>query len=86
VVLDLVMPEMDGFEFLDRFREEARHHRIPVIIWTSKDLTVAERESLGQRAHAVHRKLDGNLTSLVTDLGRFLPAPSSTPPAPLSEP
>ncbi|MGE5306113.1 MAG: response regulator, partial [Alphaproteobacteria bacterium] len=39
VVLDLMMPEMNGFEFLKRFRKSRSGRRTPVIVWTGKDLT-----------------------------------------------
>src|SRR5262249_16054977 len=46
VVLDLLMPGMDGFEFLDRFRRTAAGRRTPVIVWTVKELTEADRARL----------------------------------------
>ena len=39
VLLDLMMPEMDGFEVLERMRREDAWRDIPVIIVTAKDLT-----------------------------------------------
>ena len=39
VILDLYMPGMDGFGFLERFRAMAAGHGTPVIVWTGKDLT-----------------------------------------------
>lgn len=56
VVLDLVMPEMNGFEFLKRFRRGHRGRTTPVIVWTGKDLTDAERAELRASASAVARK------------------------------
>jgi len=56
VILDLVMPGMDGFEFLDRFRHDARRERIPVLIWTSKDLTAEEHTSLQRTTQTILRK------------------------------
>ncbi len=46
VVLDLLMPGMDGFAFLKRFRATAVGRRTPVIVWTVQDLTGTEREAL----------------------------------------
>src|SRR6185369_16592190 len=37
IVLDLMMPRMDGFEFLERLRAAPERRRIPVIVWTVKD-------------------------------------------------
>lgn len=56
VLLDLLMPRMDGFDFLDRFRRIEHCQRIPVIIWTSKDLTAEDLERLKDAAQAVALK------------------------------
>ncbi len=47
VVLDLMLPDMDGFAFLDALRRRADCGRIPVIVWSSKDLSDAEIARLG---------------------------------------
>lgn len=39
IILDLMMPGIDGFSVLDRLRENERTARIPVLILTAKDLT-----------------------------------------------
>ena len=44
ILLDLMMPEMDGFEVLERMRRDEAWRDIPVIIVTAKDLT---REEVG---------------------------------------
>jgi PAS domain S-box-containing protein len=46
VLLDLMMPEMDGFEFLATFREREGCRGVPVVVITGKDLTEAERQRL----------------------------------------
>jgi signal transduction histidine kinase/CheY-like chemotaxis protein len=46
ILLDLMMPEMDGFEFLSRLRRDADHGHIPVIIVTAADLTEDDRARL----------------------------------------
>jgi adenylate cyclase len=46
VLLDLMMPEMDGFEVLERVRREDAWRDIPVIIVTAKDLTRDEVDRL----------------------------------------
>ncbi len=45
ILLDLLMPEMDGFEFLSALRREAWRH-IPVVIVTAKDLTSEDHDRL----------------------------------------
>jgi CheY-like chemotaxis protein len=46
VVLDLIMPEMDGMTFLDALRADSRHQQLPVLVVTSKVLSPAEKEQL----------------------------------------
>jgi signal transduction histidine kinase/DNA-binding response OmpR family regulator len=46
IILDLIMPEMDGFEFVDEMRRRPEWHDIPVIVVTSKDLTEEDRSRL----------------------------------------
>jgi signal transduction histidine kinase/CheY-like chemotaxis protein/HAMP domain-containing protein len=56
ILLDLMMPEMDGFEFLDTFNRRADWRHVPVIVITAKQLTAAERALLAGRARIVIRK------------------------------
>jgi adenylate cyclase len=46
IILDLIMPEMDGFEFLEEKRRRAEWRDIPVVVVTSKDLTAEDRSRL----------------------------------------
>jgi PAS domain S-box-containing protein len=73
VVLDLVMPGMDGVEFLDRFRRIPQHVRTPVLIWTMKDLTAAEREQLRHSAQGIVSKNGGTPSTIVAQLRALLP-------------
>ena len=73
IVLDLLMPGMTGFEFLDRLRATATGHSVPVIVWTSKDLSSCELARLRSAADAVVAKgHDGN-ARVVAELAAFLP-------------
>jgi PAS domain S-box-containing protein len=56
ILLDLMMPEMDGFEFIARVRAEARWRHIPVIVVTAKTLSAEDRARLnGQVQHLVQK-------------------------------
>jgi PAS domain S-box-containing protein len=56
ILLDLMMPEMDGFEFIARMRAEPCWQRIPVIVVTAKTLTAEDLERLnGHVQHLVHK-------------------------------
>ncbi|MGC1481537.1 MAG: response regulator [Chthoniobacterales bacterium] len=56
VLLDLMMPVMDGFEFLACAQVDADLQTIPVVIVTAKDLTPADRERLNGGVQAVIQK------------------------------
>jgi CheY-like chemotaxis protein len=56
VLLDLIMPKMDGFEVLERMRREDRWRDIPVIVVTAKDLTRQEIDQLNGRVGKILRK------------------------------
>jgi CheY-like chemotaxis protein len=71
VVLDLLMPEMDGFEFLTHFRRTAAGRETPVIVWTAKDLTPDEQRRLASSAQAVVLKSDANTSFLIEELQRY---------------
>jgi CheY-like chemotaxis protein len=73
VVLDLLMPVMDGFEFLDRLRDSPATRLTPVLIWTVKDLSGHEQARLSRSAQAIVRKGHGGIPALLEDLRRFLP-------------
>jgi PAS domain S-box-containing protein len=73
VVLDLVMPGMDGVEFLDRFRRMPQHLRTPVLIWTMKDLSAAEQQQLRLSAQGIVSKNGGTPSTVVAQLRALLP-------------
>jgi DNA-binding response OmpR family regulator len=73
IVLDLVMPEMDGFEFLAEFRRHAEWRDIPVIVMTAKDLTEDDRRFLNSGAERVLQKSAAlSCDELLKDLRRLL--------------
>jgi CheY-like chemotaxis protein len=68
VFLDLLMPSMSGFEFLDEFRRDVRNRAVPVIIWTAKDLGAGERAELREKAQVVVAKSGGGVEGLLHEL------------------
>jgi CheY-like chemotaxis protein/two-component sensor histidine kinase len=56
ILLDLMMPEMDGFAFLDRVRDDPEWREVPVVVLTAKDLTAPERALLAERTILVLSK------------------------------
>ncbi|KQP80424.1 response regulator [Methylobacterium sp. Leaf117] len=74
ILLDLMMPEMDGFGFLRALRERAEWRDIPVVVLTAKDITAEDRRRLAGRADRVLQKGGLSLTDLAASL-RPLVAP-----------
>ncbi|TMK34277.1 MAG: response regulator, partial [Actinobacteria bacterium] len=58
IVLDLIMPTLDGFEVLDRLQSDPQTRAIPVVVLTARQLTAHERATLNQRAVALLEKND----------------------------
>jgi CheY-like chemotaxis protein len=56
VILDLMMPEMDGFELLQQMKERSNFSRIPVVVLTAKDLSKQDLDMLHGKANAWVRK------------------------------
>jgi PAS domain S-box-containing protein len=77
VVLDLVMPGMDGLEFLARLRELPAHRGTPVVIWTNKDLTPSEQQHLRATAQGVAAKNDHGANGIVAQLRQLFQGAAS---------
>jgi CheY-like chemotaxis protein len=56
MVLDLMMPEMDGFEMLRKVKDSPATHNLPVFVLTAKDLTSADKDFLLLATQGFFRK------------------------------
>jgi len=72
IVLDLMMPHMDGFELLERLRTEPAHATIPVIVITAKELEPQERQWLLSRAQSCLQKNQLSTTQFVDYIQQVL--------------
>jgi PAS domain S-box-containing protein len=70
ILLDLLMPEMDGFQTLKEMRAIPELQNIPVVVVTSKDLSANELKWLRDRAVAVVTKGANSRSKLVEALER----------------
>ena len=72
LVLDLMMPELDGFAVLERIRSRPGTRDLPVIIVTAKDLTEEDRKTLSGNVISVLEKSAATSTTLLTEIKRIL--------------
>ena len=65
ILLDLMMPEMDGFEFTAELHRHAEWRSIPIVVLTAKDLSPDELHRLNGGVHAVLDKGTGSRDALM---------------------
>ena len=70
ILLDLTMPVMDGFTFLQLLRARPDCHDIPVVVLTARDLTREDRRRLGGANQILH-KGDVSLRAVAERLHRL---------------
>jgi signal transduction histidine kinase/DNA-binding response OmpR family regulator len=72
ILLDLIMPRLDGFGVIEQLRQDPRHQRIPIVVLTAKTPTNEETARLQDDVSRVMRKqgLDGD--TLNVELHRAL--------------
>ncbi len=75
VLLDLIMPVMDGFAFLDALRARPGCEDLPVIVLSARDLTREDRKRLSE-AHQVLNKAETSFRALAKDLRVLTAGPS----------
>ena len=56
ILLDLMMPEMNGFEFINEIQKNTEWMKIPVVVVTSKDLSKEEQNQLKGNVEMVLQK------------------------------
>jgi CheY-like chemotaxis protein len=72
ILLDLMMPEMDGFQFLDELRRNAAWRAIPVVVMTAKDLTAEDRLRLGGCVQKILQKGAYSRAELLAEVRRLV--------------
>jgi CheY-like chemotaxis protein len=73
ILLDLMMPEMDGFEFITRLRANERWRNIPVVVITAKTLTVEDRARLNGQMQLFVQKDEASGATMLAMLEKLLP-------------
>ena len=72
ILLDLMMPEMDGFEFLAELRHQPQYQHIPVVVLTSKDLTAEERSLLSGKVERILQKGQYSRDALLKEVKKIV--------------
>ena len=80
ILLDLMMPEMDGFGFLRMLRTRPEWYDIPVVVLTAKDVTAADFRQLAGQADRVLQKAGLSFSDLSATLRTYYGAPTSDAP------
>jgi PAS domain S-box-containing protein len=68
ILLDLMMPEIDGFEFLAVLRRHEEWRAVPVVVLTSKDLSPEERTQLTGNVERILQKGEYNREALLREV------------------
>jgi CheY-like chemotaxis protein len=58
IILDLMMPDVDGFEVVSKLREDPAGRQIPILIYTAKNITSEDRERLQGNIQSIIQKGD----------------------------
>jgi CheY-like chemotaxis protein len=69
IVLDLLMPEMDGFEFVAELRSRAEWRKLPVLVVTALELSEEDHRRLNGEVERVIRKSGQPRDELLRELG-----------------
>ena len=81
IILDLMMPKMDGFEFLGRMRAATAQHDVPVVVLTARELTDQDRSRLQGGVERIIQKggRDEMLRQLADELRKCVNRRSARP-------
>ena len=82
ILLDLMMPEMDGFEFAARVRQHPEWRSIPIVVVTAKDLTAEERRRLNGYVETILQQGRRLARSVAATGARLLTTAPTAPDAP----
>ncbi len=75
ILLDLMMPEMDGFQFISRLRQQSHWQPVPIIVLTAMDLTHEERSHLNGSVQKILQKGAYSRQELLDEISYLLRMP-----------
>jgi CheY-like chemotaxis protein len=71
ILLDLMMPEMDGFQFIAELRKQETWNAIPIVVVTAKSITQEDRMKLNGYVKGVIQKGSFDPKLLLAEIRRF---------------
>ncbi|MEM6528349.1 MAG: response regulator, partial [Chloroflexota bacterium] len=71
ILLDLMMPQMDGFQFIESFRRRDDWQQIPVVIVTAKDINDQDRQRLNGSVQNILQKGAFERETLLKEVSRL---------------
>ncbi len=74
ILLDLMMPEMDGFQFVRELRKVVAWRQVPIVVVTAKELTGTDRGQLDGFVQSVVRKGEWRRDDLLRDVSQLISA------------
>lgn len=72
ILLDLMMPEMDGFQFLTEFHQRPNADQIPIIVLTAMDLDEKQRAFLANQTVEILNKGSTNSETILDHLRKHI--------------
>ena len=77
VLLDLLMPGMDGFQVIRYIRKQEKLRQLPILVMTGKQLTAEEISLLGRDTQALFQKNGSWQHQLIAEIARVLKRPQA---------
>ncbi|NND99864.1 MAG: PAS domain S-box protein [Pirellulaceae bacterium] len=72
ILLDLMMPVMDGFQVVDELRKQGLAGEIPIVVLTAKDLTREDRANLQGQVQLIRNKVGISRNELLHEITAYL--------------
>ena len=76
ILLDLMMPVLDGFDFVNELRKDEANRAIPIIVVTAMDLTPEDHRRLSGHVEAILRKGGRSADELLREISALVVASS----------
>jgi len=80
ILLDLMMPEVNGFDVVEALKNEPNTTQIPIIIVTSKEITADDRATLNGYVEFIMNKSSFSQESFINEVRRSLKRRKAVPP------